>query len=154
MPWVRYRCYMTRDELIARFGARKGGAVNLDHAPRGGERARARRIAPPDLYKKAVVHEVWDKAAQARHLVRARNAGSHPRSKQDDPLRLPDFFPNPDPVLATTSNDKRIPVPDYIEYQDQARELDLSHRAHRSADPRAQGLRHLSGRGEAAARSS
>jgi hypothetical protein len=28
-------------------------------------------------------------------------------------------------VLATTSNDKRVPVPDYTEYQDQARELDI-----------------------------
>ena len=45
--------------------------------------------------------------------------------EQDDPLRLADFFPNSDPVLATTSNDKRVPVPDYTEYQDQARELDI-----------------------------
>ena len=36
----------------------------------------------------------------------------------------PGFFPNPDPLLANKTNDKRIPVPDFIQYQDQARELD------------------------------
>ena len=31
---------------------------------------------------------------------------------------------SPDPLLATTTTDSRIPVPDYVEYQDQAEELD------------------------------
>ena len=44
--------------------------------------------------------------------------------EKDDPLELPDFFPNPDPLLANPTNDRRIPVPDYIQYHDQARELD------------------------------
>ncbi len=70
------------------------------------------------------MHEVWDKATR-RVTWYAPATPDLILDEADDPLRLPDFFPNPDPVLATTSNDKRIPVPDYIEYQDQARELDL-----------------------------
>jgi hypothetical protein len=120
VPWVRYRSYMTRDELIARFGKRAGSQVNLDHAPKG-EGSRADQ--PPDIYKKAIVHEVWDKATR-RVCWYAPGTPDLILDEQDDPLRLPDFFPNPDPVLATTSNDKRVPVPDYAEYQDQAQELD------------------------------
>src|SRR6185312_2461199 len=30
VPWVRFRSYMTRDELLARFGKDKGAKVNLD----------------------------------------------------------------------------------------------------------------------------
>jgi hypothetical protein len=63
VPWVRYRSYMTREELIARFGARKGREVNLDYAPKGGTEL-SREDRPPDLYKKAIVHEVWDKATR------------------------------------------------------------------------------------------
>jgi hypothetical protein len=123
VPWVRYRSYMTRAELIARFGRRKGRAVTLDHAPKGaGDVSRADR--PPDLYQKAVVHEVWDKASR-RVCWYAPGTPDLILDEQDDPLGLPEFFPSPDPVLATTSNDKRVPVPDYTEYQDQARELDI-----------------------------
>ncbi|OYV47809.1 MAG: hypothetical protein B7X10_04025, partial [Burkholderiales bacterium 21-58-4] len=43
----------------------------------------------------------------------------------EDPLKLPEFLPSHDPLLATTTTDKRIPVPDFTEYQDQADELDI-----------------------------
>src|SRR5262249_37886465 len=78
---------------------------------------------PADLYKKALVREYWDKAKRQVVWI-APGTSDMVLDEIDDPLRLPDFFPNPDPLLATTTNDKRIPVPDYVEYQDQARELD------------------------------
>src|SRR5262249_39002565 len=49
VPWVRYRSYMSRDELIARFGRGKGHKVNLDHSPKGGADS-FRDDRPPDLY--------------------------------------------------------------------------------------------------------
>ncbi len=123
VPWVRFRAYLTRDELIARFGPEKGRKVNLDHTPRGGSEL-LRDDPPPDAFKKAIVHEVWDKAAK-RVIWYAPGTPDLILDQQDDPLRLPGFFPNPDPLLATTTNDKRIPVPDFVEYQDQAHELDV-----------------------------
>jgi len=123
VPWVRFRAYLTRDELIARFGPEKGRKVDLDHTPRGGNDP-LRDDPPPDAFKKAIVHEVWDKAAK-RVIWYAPGTPDLILDQQDDPLRLPGFFPNPDPLLATTTNDKRIPVPDFVEYQDQAHELDV-----------------------------
>jgi hypothetical protein len=123
VPWVRFRAYLTREELIARFGPEKGRKVNLDHTPRGGSDS-LRDDQPPDAFKKAIVHEVWDKAAK-RVVWYAPGTPDLILDQQDDPLRLPGFFPNPDPLLATTTNDKRIPVPDFVEYQDQAHELDV-----------------------------
>ena len=123
LPWVRFRAYLTRDELITRFGPEKGRKVNLDHAPRGGSEL-LKDDPPPDVFKKAIVHEVWDKAAK-RVIWYAPGTPDLILDQQDDPLRLPGFFPNPDPLLATTTNDKRIPVPDFVEYQDQAHELDV-----------------------------
>lgn len=121
VPWVRFRAYMTRDELVKRFGA-KGKKVNLDYHP-SGKPASANDDPPADMFKKAVIHEVWDK--EKKEVVwYAPGTPDLILDRQDDPLGLPGFFPNHDPLLATTTNDKRIPVPDFVEYQDQAAELD------------------------------
>lgn len=128
VPWVRYASYMTRAELVARFG-KKGKKVNLDFTPRGS--AEREDSVPPDAYKKAKVFETWDKAK--REVVWW--APSTPEiilDRVEDPLKLRDFFPQPEPLLATTTTDKRIPVADYDEYRDQAKQIDrLSERIER-----------------------
>lgn len=123
VPWVRYRAYLSRDQLVARFGKAKGGKVNLDYEPKGAPAESVKDALPPDLFKKAAVYEFWDKDQQ-KVIWLAPGTPDLILDQQDDPLRLPGFFPNPDPLLANVTTDKRVPVPDYIEYQDQARELD------------------------------
>lgn len=131
VPWVRYRAYMTQDELIDRFGP-KGKRVNLDapisadtpasNASRGSE---DRGDLLPTILKEAEVWEIWDKAKRRVIWIAPGTPEVGFLDSVDDPLGLPDFFPSPDPLLATTTNEKRIPVPDYVEYQDQAAELDI-----------------------------
>ena len=123
VPWVRYRSYLTRDELVKRFGKEKGEQVNLDYTPKGSPSQTEKDRPSPDLYKKAQVHEIWDKS-KGEVVWLAPGTPDLILDQLPDPLRLPDFYPNPDPLLSTTTTNKRIPVPDYIEYQDQARELD------------------------------
>lgn len=120
--WVRYRSYLTRDELVDRFGRNKGKQVNLDYTPKGAYHL-SKKDLPPDLYKKAMIHEVWDKNRK-KVIWYAPGTPDLILDTVDDPLGLPGFFPNPDPLLATTTNDKRIPVADYTEYKDQATQLD------------------------------
>ena len=122
VPWVRFRAFLTRDQLTKRFGKKKGKKVNLDYEPKGMPDS-TKTNPPGDLFKKACVHEYWDRD-QKRVVWIAPGTADLVLDKVDDPLRLPGFFPNPDPLLANSTNDKRIPVPDYIQYQDQARELD------------------------------
>lgn len=123
VPWVRYRAYMTQDELKTRFGGAKAKKVTLDYTPKGTPEDR-KDESPPDMFKKAIVHEYWDKTKK-QVVWLAPGTPDLILDTKDDPLGLRDFFPNPDPLLATTTNDRRIPVPDYVEYQDQAIELDL-----------------------------
>lgn len=121
VPWLRYRAYMTRDELVKRFGA-KGKKVNLDYQPKGSPES-VKEDPPPDIYKKAIVWEIWDKVKK-QVVWLAPGTPDLILDQIDDPLRLKNFFPQPDPLRSTTTNDKRQPVADYIEYQDQAREMD------------------------------
>ena len=122
VPWIRYRAYMTRDELVERFGRRKGKLVELDYTPKGMTES-VKNDPPPDLFKKAIIHEYWDKARK-QVVWLAPGTPDLMLDEKDDPLELPDFYPSPDPLLANPTNDQRIPVPDYIQYHDQARELD------------------------------
>lgn len=122
VPWVRYKSYLTRDQLIKRFGAKKGKQVKLDFTPHGTPEEQDKDPSP-DLYRKATVWEIWDKDRKEVVWI-APETPDLILDRRDDPLRLPGFFPGPAPLLATTTTNKRIPVPDYIEYQDQARELD------------------------------
>jgi hypothetical protein len=123
VPWVRYRAYMNRDELLKRFGKEKGKQVNLDYTPKGAQEENDKAKEPPDIFKKAEIYEFWDKIKK-RVVWLAPGTPDLILDDIDDPLGLPDFFPSPDPLLATTTTSKRIPVPDYVEYQDQANELD------------------------------
>lgn len=120
VPWVRYRAFMTREELVERFG-KKGKTVNLDFTPRGAGEDKEKQ--PPDIFKKAEIYEFWDKL-KGRVVWLAPGTPDVILDDIEDPLKLQDFFPSPDPLLSTTTTDKRIPVPDYVEYQDQAQELD------------------------------
>jgi hypothetical protein len=119
--WKAYRSYLTRDQLVERFGE-LGSKIELDYTPSGVETNPADGPAP-DAFKKASVWEIWDKRKQEAVWI-AKDYGDAPLDVKPDPLGLPGFFPSPRCLRATTTNDKRVPVADYVEYQDQAQELD------------------------------
>lgn len=108
--------YMTRDELVKRFGD-IGKEIPLDYSP---EKLNDTKI--DDSLKKASVYEIWDKPTRTAIWIHK----DHPTvlDEREDPLKLHDFFPCPKPLFSTLANDSLIPVPDYLLYQDQARELD------------------------------
>jgi len=110
------KVYLSRAELVKRFGE-IGKTIQLDAKPRTDDGKET------EAGKKATVYEIWDKTKKKALWVHR----DHPEvlDERDDPLRLKDFFPCPKPLYATLTNDSLIPVPDFIQYQDQARELDM-----------------------------
>ena len=122
LTWLRFRAYMTRDELVTRFGSKIGKAVPLDYTPKGMDKED--KELPPDLFKKATVLEFWDKTEKKVCWI-AKEYSEGPLDEQDDPLKLDGFWPCPKPLLATTTTDKLVPVPDFAQYQDQADALDI-----------------------------
>jgi hypothetical protein len=119
--WVDKRVYMTRDELVKRFGE-KGKKVTLDWSPIQSS-APGQISDGSDKQKRGKVHETWNKQDR-RVYWWAESYKDELLDEKDDPLGLEGFWPTPKPLFATLTNDSLIPVPDYIEYEDQARELD------------------------------
>jgi hypothetical protein len=120
------RVLMDKDALEQRFGAiaeERGYKIDdiaIDQAQVNLEDiAEGRR---PE-HKKAAIYEVWDK--QKRKVIWLCTNMDMALDERDDPLKLDEFFPCPKPLYATTTTDSLVPVPDYAQYQDQARELDM-----------------------------
>lgn len=117
VPWVARRVYLSRKQLIDRFGEDIGKAVPLDWGPK------SQGKEDGDYQKKAAVYEIWCKAERKAYWI--SRSWSKPLDERNDPLNLPDFWPCPRPLLGTMANDSCIPVPDYVYYQDQAEEIDV-----------------------------
>ena len=74
------------------------------------------------VFGKATIYEIWCSTdRKARWMHKGMDALLDER---DYPLKITGRFPCPAPLFGTTTNGKLVPVPDYVQYQDQARELD------------------------------
>jgi hypothetical protein len=110
------RTFLTRKQLVKRFGVEIGGKVPLNHKPDDETAGDVERD------RKAVVYEVWDKAEREAVWI----CKDHPEELdcRPDPLKLRKFFPCPRPLFGTLTNDSLVPTPDFSMYQDQANDLD------------------------------
>lgn len=128
--WLGWRkVYLDRDELRARFRKKNEKdehgltdeqieAIPLDYV----QKDNFGRVVQNGT-KKACIYEAWDKKAKKACWFSKSMADKKALDERDDPLGLVDFFPFPRPLLTNLDNDTLIPVPDYVEYQDQAEEL-------------------------------
>jgi hypothetical protein len=120
---VWFRVYMTRAELHERFdatiGAEKVDEIPLKHEPKGLDKS----DKSFQVMLKAVVYEIWD-ASERKTTWLCKDFAETPLDVRDDPLQLRNYFPCPKPVTAGQTNDRMNPVADYIQYQDQAEEID------------------------------
>lgn len=126
VKWVDKRVYMTRKELVDRFGE-IGKSVPLDWSPESDNENEKSGVGESGVTsgrnKRAKIHETWDKENR-KVFWWAENWSEKMLDEQDDPLRLEGFFPCPKPLFASLTNETLVPIPDYTEYQDQAAELD------------------------------
>lgn len=109
------RVYLDPAQLVKRFGE-KGKLIPLDSNDEQDKKVDGQ-------LSKAAIYEIWDKSKKEALWV--SKSCKDVIDRVPDPLELMDFFPCPKPIYSTVANDNLIPVPDYAQYQDQARELDL-----------------------------
>ena len=114
------RIFMSRAELVDRF-KEIGKKVPLNHKP--AKMSDDDSKAHGGVFRKAVVYEIWDKSDRKVHWV-SPDFTERVLDVKDDFLHLQGFFPTPEPLYGTTTSDTLVPVPDYLEYQDQAKEID------------------------------
>lgn len=123
LRWKAFRAYMTKAEVIARFG--KEIADDVPFASRGpkldpGEGTQA-DISQFQDKAQAEVWEIWDKASQCVYWY--VKGCSKFLDHKDDPMELSGFFPDAQAMVANASTLKYLPKPDYLMARDLYEEI-------------------------------
>lgn len=110
VTWVARKIHMTKKEVVEQFGEQvREFFVETDDEE--------------DLQKNTVVYEIWDKTSRSIKYI-CKDYGLDFLKETGDLLKLQGFFPMPKPIMATTTNDSIVPVPDYSEIKPMLDELD------------------------------
>ena len=113
------KVYMTRPALVERFGEDLGGKIPLDTKP---ETTKSFNEKMGEGSREACIYEIWDK--QTGEVIWLSKSMGKILDTRPDPLKLENFWPCPKPLFSTLTTDSLIPIPDFVLYQDQARQLD------------------------------
>lgn len=117
--WVAFAEDLSKEEVTEKFGKGIADLVEYDR----GENGQTVTEATADDCKFCRVWEVWNKRRRERFYV-AEGNNVFLRKPEPDPFGLEGFFPCPEPIWAVRTNNTLVPIPEYIQYQDQALELD------------------------------
>lgn len=121
--WVAYgNNFLTREEIIDQFGEEHAD-VPLQHVFHAEDRERRNTMDEPREVKRAQVWEIWDR--ESRQVFAVVQGYDKLLMKEDDPLGLRGFFPQPQPVNIVECPNTLEPIPEYTLYQFQAEELNL-----------------------------
>lgn len=116
---VGKRVYMTYAQMAERFGRDIARKIPLQKD----ERLKfTYENVTIEHEVKGEVYEIWNKEDRTVYWV--ADGYSFLMDRKADPLNLEHFFPCPRPIIANQTNGTLIPVADYIEYQDQATQID------------------------------
>ena len=113
------KVYMGRPALVERFGEELGGQIPLDTKP---DNTKTYNEKMGEGASEACIYEIWDKTTG--DVIWLSKSMSKILDTRPDPLELENFWPCPKPLYATLTSDKLEPIPDFVLYQDQARQLD------------------------------
>ena len=122
LPWVARRVYLNRQKAEKRFGKEKASKLSYSYRPMDTEDGSERN---PDSVGdwQAIVWEIWDK--DRRKVVwYSQEYPSDILDEKDDPLKLENFWPCPEPLRAVWTTRTFTPKSFYSQYKAQAEELD------------------------------
>lgn len=119
---VGRKILMSRQDCIENFGEKIGRKIELDCKPKTDGNQGDQSTLSGKEGMQATTYEIWWKPTKKVYFI----AQSYLElcKQADDPLRLENFFPCPEPWSATMTNDSMVPVPDYAEAQDQYQQID------------------------------
>lgn len=116
---VGKRVYMTFTQMAERFGRDIAKQIPLQTDEREKNRYESNRI---EHEVKGEVFEIWNK--EDRHVYWVATDYDYLLDRKEDPLGLENFFPCPRPIISNQTTGTLVPVADYIQYQDQAQQID------------------------------
>jgi hypothetical protein len=120
-PWIAFEHFLTREQLM-KLAPEIGGGLTLDYAV-AGEGDQAKADAPPNVFKRARIWEIWDRGTRKVIWI-APSYKAGPIREDDDPYGLIGFFCCPEPLYAIRTSDSMVPVCPYRIIQPLVEELE------------------------------
>lgn len=115
-------CFMSREEMRKRWGDEIADDIPLQKEDKDKRQANEGKAMQDKNDNKGHVFEIWDKRKE--EVVWIADGYEYLVDRKDDPLNLTKFFPTPQPLCANETTGTIIPVPFYIQAQDQYRQID------------------------------
>lgn len=125
VPWIAKREWMDKAQAEEAFGKEVADKMQFGEVKNNANLAGPQEPLTLGKSEKAEVWEIWSKPDRYVCFIAPNTPGLLLKQVDDDPLKLEGFYPCQEPLFATQTNDTLVPVPDYVEYQDQASELDV-----------------------------
>lgn len=120
--WRAYRAYMSREELVARFGD-IGKRVPLNSKGAYFDSEKTGKQVKEEIWDQAEVWEIWDK--QNKLVWWYVDGFDSVLDKKKDLLELEGFWPEPPPMIANLTTNKYLPKADFLIAQDLYNEIDV-----------------------------
>ena len=120
-PWVARRVYFNKEMATKRFGKEKADRLTYTYRP--ADDGNGNREFAGGGGEQSIIWEIWDKKSR-KVCWFAPDYPDDVLDERDDPLKLKNFFPCPEPIRAVWTTRTFIPKAFYSEYRAQAEELD------------------------------
>lgn len=113
VSWIAFIHMLTKEEYVKYF----------PKAPLVQATKKTDEYSTDDKYK---VYEIWHKTVKKVYYI---GQSEDPLKIEDDPLKLTNFWPIPEPLYSIKTSNTLVPIPEYTLYQSQANEINqLSYR--------------------------
>ncbi len=123
VPWVAREHLFTKTDLKKRWGDVLGERIDAIPVNQVVDEENINAEAKKDgSFKRARVWEIWYKPESIRVYV--AEGFSEELEREEDPYKLEGFFPCPRPLFAVKTASSLTPRPEFLQYKDQADELD------------------------------
>lgn len=123
VPWVARELLFTKTDLKKRWGDKLGDRIDAIPVNQVVDEEHINAEAKKDgSFKRARVWEIWYKPEKIRVYV--AEGFDQELEREEDPYRLEGFFPCPRPLYAVKTTSSLTPRPEFLQYKDQADELD------------------------------
>ena len=122
--WLGYRSYMTREQVIERFG--ENADQNLQFQNYGGEGDAADIPTDQEMTDsepRTVIWEIWAKAT--KEVFWWSRGALEVLDMKDDTLKLDQFYPSPKPMFANLTTSLLMPKADFDISRDLYNEIDI-----------------------------
>ena len=124
IPWWAFRNWLTKDEVIERFGEKIAKNMEYKNQTPEGESNRSESFDPDQKnnVEKAEIWEIWNK--KTKQVFWFSQGADLILDMRDDPLGLDGFWPMPRPMIANPTTTMFVPKADFILAQDLYNEID------------------------------